>query len=444
MPLVSTSLSVECDPVDQPAATDPVERRTWSALRIRVGGRTVSRIWDRALQQERSLLYVPAFPIAEWIVFNWWTLLNEPCRTEELPRPSARSYHLSWIKRHCLRSAESGLLLPALYLFNDGQNLRAVWQADDRDTLPNMPGEFIDSGADSLGVAATEDVLARFVAEILGRVEAVDDERVAQVHELWRAIRSADAEEANFCIIAGRMGLDPYDRSAMPEELARFIETALSDPELPVARDQTEVAEMGSVEAQWQWVRQTATALRLGPLSAPPIPGRVGGRSPAQQGYELAAEVRARAGLDPSGPLPSVEALAQAVASVPFRIEDRNHIPGHGLRAVVGWTGADSIAVAGPRLPRADNERFLLARGLYHALFGCDRSERLVTDAYTWDQQASRAFAAELLAPQSALAARTRGRADRAAIDKLAEEFKASTMLIEKQLGNAGVMVIDE
>ncbi len=62
---VSKSLLFECDPVDQPAATDPVERETWCALGIRVDRRIVSTIWDKSLQSERTRLYLPAFPIAE-------------------------------------------------------------------------------------------------------------------------------------------------------------------------------------------------------------------------------------------------------------------------------------------------------------------------------------------------------------------------------------------
>jgi Zn-dependent peptidase ImmA (M78 family) len=93
---------------------------------------------------------------------------------------------------------------------------------------------------------------------------------------------------------------------------------------------------------------------------------------------------------------------------------------------------------------RENSLRFLSARGLYHALFACDRSERLVTDAYTWDQQVSRAFAAEFLAPQAALTARTGSRTDHSRVEELAREFGASTMVIEKQLENAGVALIDE
>ncbi len=178
---MSRFLSIDCDPIDQPAASDPVDRRTWCALRMRVGGRTVTRIWDKTLREERALLYLPAFPIAQWLVENWWTLLNEPSPTAELPKPS--SARLAWIKRHCLRSAESGLLLPALYLFNDGRGIGVEWQADDPGAFRNMPGEFGDSGIDHLEKGATENVLAEFVSEILRRIEGLNDERVDKLRE---------------------------------------------------------------------------------------------------------------------------------------------------------------------------------------------------------------------------------------------------------------------
>jgi len=100
--------------------------------------------------------------------------------------------------------------------------------------------------------------------------------------------------------------------------------------------------------------------------------------------------------------------------------------------------------IAGPRPSRTDTQRFLDARGLYHGLFTCDSSQRLVTRAYTWDQEASRAFAAELLAPRAALTARTPERADHAAVEQLAREFAASTKVVENQLENAGVTIVDE
>ncbi len=356
-------------------------------------------MWDKTLGEERSLLYLPAFPIAQWLVENWWTLLNEPSPTAELPKPSA--VHLPWIKRHCLRSAESGLLLPALYLFNDGRGIGVEWQADEPDACANMPGEFADSGVNHLEKAPTEDVLAEFITEILRRVEGLNDERIVQLKENWRAIRSADIDEATFSVVAGRMGVDPYDPSQMHEELAAFIET-LSDPELPLARDLTETAKPTWAAAQWSWVQQTRARWKLGPNTGQAFiaPGSVG-RSPSGRGYRLAALVRQRAGLASSEPVPSVETLAQGVAKVPFRAEEQNHVPGSGVRAAVGWVDGREIVVAGPRPQGEESRRFLAARGLYHALFACDRSERLVTDAFAWDQQVSARLRCRTAGPAS-------------------------------------------
>ena len=100
---------------------------------------------------------------------------------------------------------------------------------------------------------------------------------------------------------------------------------------------------------------------------------------------------------------------------------------------------------AGPQPSRPDNQRFLNARSLYHALVTTRNSRRLVTDAFSWDQKASRAFAAELIAPQQALVARLSGSyADSLKIESLSREFKVSTIVIEKQLENAGVSLLYE
>jgi hypothetical protein len=154
--------------------------------------------------------------------------------------------------------------------------------------------------------------------------------------------------------------------------------------------------------------------------------------------------VRALAKLSPKSPLDSVEAVGRYVTGRTFRFEGHNHAPGQGLRAIVGRS-AEEIVSAGPAPPREDSQRFLIARSLYHALVTTGSSQRLVTDAFSWDQKASRAFAAELLAPRSALAERiSPSGADSAAIESLSREFKASTIVIEHQLENAGISLASE
>jgi hypothetical protein len=439
---VSISLLLECDPIDQPAAVDPIERLTWCALRIRVGQRFASRIWDKTLQSERTNLYLPAFPIAEWIVQNWWSLLNELCSSDAVPKSAVGLTQTKWLKRHCLRAADSSLMLPALYLFHDGQNLRAEWQSDAQGSMPNMPGEFIADGAEQVDSNATQESLAQFISMVLGRVAEVNDARVQQITEQWRAIQGADGEERDFCTLAGRMGIDPYDRDDLTEEVSTFLEATITNAEDPLVRDLTELARPDSVVKQWSWLSQVGTELNLGPNPVElsfDLPLR--GLSPPQFGYGLARLARAAAGVSPISPLESVESVVQAVAGRRLRFEERNHVPGHGILAIVGQSENDQdIVAAGPRPSREDNHRFLNARSLYHALVTTQASPRLVTGAFSWDQKASRAFAAELLAPQQALAGRVSASgADSSTVESLSSEFNASPLVIEKQLENAGI-----
>jgi hypothetical protein len=441
---VSRSLLFECDPIDQRGAADPVERLTWCSLRIRVGERYVSRIWDKANQNERTSLYLPVFPIAVWIVQNWWSLLNELCGWETVPRAAVDAAQSMWLKRHCLRSADSSVMLPALYIFHDGYALRAEWFSDPQDSMPNMLGEFVDSGAGWLDSGVTQDSLAQFIDQVLDRVTALDDVRVQDIREHWRAIQAADAEEQAFCTLAGRMGIDPYDSNEMTDELAQFLEQTVTSSEDLLVRDLTEVARPQSIVQQWSWLSSVGTDLQLDsnpvelPFNLPPRESLA-----PQFGYKLARLVRTAAGVSLESPLNSVESTARDVFGREMRIEDRNHVPGHGILAIIGRSKRNGdIVAAGPQPPREDSQRFLNSRSIYHALVTTGESRRLVTDSFSWDQKASRAFAAELIAPQRALVARLTGfRADSAKIESLSREFNASTIVIEKQLENAGVSV---
>jgi hypothetical protein len=443
---VSRFLLFDCDPIDQPAATDPVERLTWCALRIRVGQRVVSRIWDNSLQCERTNLYVPAFPVAEWVVQNWWSLLNELCPLDSAPKSDFRATEMKWIKRHCLRSADSALMLPALYLFHDGRGLRAEWDADPSGSMPNMPGEFVAPGAEQLDSNATQAALEQFVNNTLDRVAGVNDERVRELTDRWRAIRGADVDEQQFCTLAGRMGIDPYDPNEMTDELAEFFEKAVTDPQDPLVRDLTEVARPDSIEQQWSWLTKVSEELRLGPNRVElPFPITTPGPLPHQFGYDLARKVREKANIQAAAPLVDIDQVARASMNRGLRLEDRNHVPGDGVRAIVGRSPSGEVVTAGPQPPRQDSQRFLIARSLYHALVTSQESRRLVTNAYSWDQKASRAFAAELLAPQEAIENRIgTSEADRETVERLSHQFNVSAKVIEKQLQNAGIPLSDE
>ncbi|MGC8641468.1 MAG: ImmA/IrrE family metallo-endopeptidase [Isosphaeraceae bacterium] len=360
---------------------------------------------------------------------------------DTLPVAAANPKQFKWLSRHCLRSADSALLLPALYLFHDGQSLRAEWRTDTPGSMPNMPGEFVSEGADGLDSPATQESFAQFIGAVLDRVTDLEDDRVSELRAQWRAIQGADSEEQHFCTLAGRMGLDPYDRSEMTDELSRFLEETIDFPESALVSDLTELARPDSVQTQWEWVTRMSRELHLGPTSSVySFDLSKLELSPHQFGYRLARRVREAAKLDAAVPIASAEDVARSIMGAEFQIQDRNHVPGDGIRAIVGQAPGGAVVSAGPRPSIETSQRFLTARSVYHALVTIHESQRLVTDAYSWDQKASRAFAAELLAPQKALASRVKSLpADRYTIEELSREFKVSTMVIEKQLENAGV-----
>jgi hypothetical protein len=242
----------------------------------------------------------------------------------------------------------------------------------------------------------------------LERVRLVEDIRVEELTEHWRAIQGADTDERGFCTIAGRMGIDPYHSSEMTDALARFLEQSTFDADDPLVRDLTEVAQPDSITEQWSWLSSVSRDLELrpGPVDLSfVVPPR--GSAPPQFGYRLARLVRDAAQVLPGSPLDSIETVASDVIGRRLRIEPRNRLPGRGIRAIVGKSAKDGdIVAAGPQLLRTDSQRFLIARSLYHAIVTAQNSLRLVTNAFSWDQQASRAFAAELLAPQRTLVER--------------------------------------
>ena len=434
---MSKSLSLEYEPIDQPAAKDPVERITWCALKIRIGDRFVTQVFDKTTRLPRTALYVPAFPIAEWIATNWWFLWSEGQRTSD---------PWEWRRRHCLRAADSALLIPSLTLFNDGKSQRAKWDSDPDGSLPHMPAEFVSSGDEVLDIAQSRRALIEFVDDTLGRVRNLDDPRVSDLRSLWKAIRSADKEEEDFCTLSGRLGVDPYDRDEMTDDLASFLETEFKDFDSPLVTDLVDVAQPDTLRDQWQWILRTNKELSIGPYRSDPsfsFPSR--SVSPPQFGYELARQSRSIADRSDEQKIDTVEKLADPILKKTFRVEDRNHLPGNGIQSLIGQTAPSELISVGPRANHEHSRRFLTSRSLYHAITNTRSSQRLVTEANSWDQQASRAFAAELLIPQQAIRNRIyRSVADQPIIDELSNDYCVSTHVIELQLKNMKISIAND
>ena len=85
----------------------------------------------------------------------------------------------------------------------------------------------------------------------------------------------------------------------------------------------------------------------------------------------------------------------------------------------------------------AASNRFRLARAAFLRHFGSDQAGcRIVTSAYTAEQRASRAFAAELLAPAADIAKHIGEQVSPNEIDQLAQHYKVSPFVVSHQIQN--------
>src|SRR5947207_420221 len=111
-------------------------RATWARLAIRVDGRYPSRVLDQEVKTVRDSVYLPLYPLAEWIVSNWWRLLFEIESSERAKDPL-------YGRRHNLRWAREGYSAPPLSFNAVGELLQLRWEPE---VLSHHRVEFLESG----------------------------------------------------------------------------------------------------------------------------------------------------------------------------------------------------------------------------------------------------------------------------------------------------------
>jgi Zn-dependent peptidase ImmA (M78 family) len=435
---VSKSLTIECERVAEASAVNPLDQRTWAATRIFAGGKCVTALLDRATGKETSTIYIPLFSLAQWVVMNWWMLLNETCRWERPPVPGKpwSSEEEAWVQRHSIRAADSGVLLPRLILYADGRHICADWLRDEDDAYPNMPGQFLYSSRELLDRGGVESAFSELITKVLTwSGQSNEDLRVDALRSNWEAISNADAAETDFCNAAGRLGVDPY--ATREAGLLEFLERAGEDrSQQSLFNDVLDAGSPDSAAELWQW----ASEIQLNRAPSIIVPAPPLSLLAAKAGYQVARQWRNAMGLAPDTPIADLSQPSKKMGIPNLKFEERNHIPSRRVRAAVGWRGDREIVLTGPNPERQESFRFLAARGLFHAAYACSDGARLVTDVRNWDQQCSRAFAAELLIPQEVVLDELSSESDSDAFErraeKLASTFNVSTRAVYWQFQN--------
>jgi hypothetical protein len=378
------------------AARGPELRATWARLHIAVDGQVVTRVAEQPGQSIRDAIYVPLYPLAEWIVANWWALQFE------FASP-VRAAANGFVHRHNLSTASEGFALPRMEIRPEGTRVLVVWSAVE---LPRARVTFLAQGAAYVERDELDATLRTFVRAV---VKPLDDQGVGEtpLAEEWAAVCAADAEERQFCRAAALLGWDPYslgEREAHALiEAAERLPTDVLDEFLGIA-DQTKLKQQSELIGEIIEKAQRAK-VRLKPLEKlrerPLAIARQ--HAPWEQGYELARAFRehfnARANIQ------TVEQLGQAMGidSAAWRRTVRPSVDGldflSGLVAV-NQHGTPSFFTRGADKPA---RTFALCRTLGEFLAAPDQQAALATAAYSERQKRNRAFAAELVAPADQL-----------------------------------------
>ena len=435
--------------VDVPASLDVVERASWARMDWRVGRASATRI--RREESERQTIAIPAASIAAWMLENWWSLLYElaPAGAEGISAPwqSLDAASEGWRVRHSMRTADSGLFLPDLRICSNGPAV--TWSL-----RPDMAqGARSVCFLDEAEVVTDRSVAIRVMGDFVGwNLEALRDchaDAADWLRARWDAVLTAtNLDAGEFCRAAGRMGLDPHDTSDWPAHLLDWM-TAAPPGTLDSAFSVDLLNFAGSVDdlpgvhaALSQLVEKYQLGGSVVPLQwgEPPATGAGQAAPPFTIGYERAERLRRQAKFADEQPVEDLARVVHDGVGLAFKSADASLVG--PFAAVTGWAnGSPWVISRRTGAARRRTKRFSLARGLFLALWSSDRGPRVASDAKDRDQQAARAFAAELLAPRRIVEQRVDAfRRDRPldeAFADVADEFDVDEPVVVHQYRNA-------
>lgn len=425
-----SKLILDFEWIDPADAKGPELRATWARLQIALDGNPITRLIDDASRSVRSSVFLPLYPLAEWLAIHWWLLFSEI----ETPGRSASD---QYEKRHDLRYGAEGFALPSLTIQPLGHQIRLVWRPV-RLGAQNL--EFTASGSAYVRAAELRQTLSDFINAVLKRLDEQGVQNTLLEKE-WNSIQIVDSQEQEFCSAVASLGLDPYALSEQEQQEIIEVSESLPPslwPDFFAAADFATLPEqarqvLGAL-AQSRKNRanlQSLKSLRQD-MKIPPT------GSPWEQGYAFANDLRKRLNLN-GAKLNSLSGLGKAldipVQELKSGIVYIASFP-ESFNALISTNPRESPVFAVPKR-REDATRFAFCRALFEYLATPESEPLLVTRARSERQKRNRAFAAEFLAPAELLReSLTRHTVGDEEIDDLAATFGVSSSVIRHQIEN--------
>ncbi len=414
---------------------DPAEakgdelRATWASLSIRIDGNPVTELQDKQTKAVRTRVFLPLFPLAEWLADNWWFLRSEVGR-------SGASMSRDFDRRHNLRWAREGFVLPSLRFLSLGDNVEAHWEPLD---FVDAGIRFLASGKATLPASALFQTLGEFVSAVLTRLNDMGLPHTT-LHEQWRAIVEVESEEQEFCEAAARLGRDPYAVDDQLEttiiDVSRRIRSELLDDFLSLTNVEDLDADASAMAEASESIASDdddIDALEAVRRHAPPFER---GERSWETGYRFAAALRARL----NGGHWRSRSLEELAGHL--RIDQLDHCLLRQARcgfldALIGSNQRSHPKFLIEKTRREEPRQFAFCRALFEHLTLPRDCFAVVSRLRTDRQQMNRAFAAEFLAPHAMLERDLSGAmVGEEEIDDLARDYGVSTCVVRHQIKN--------
>jgi len=432
----------EVEWLDAPGVRDCVLAATWARLRIVANGADLTELIHLGSETRRAAVYGPVFPLAEWFIENWWSLLYEASTSSLTPGRGAPSWKRDWVQRHNLLAAREGTALPDATFVRDGDEIIVRWDPDPKGLEPSRV-RFVGNGQVRVDAKEFEHEAKAFVEAVLQRSTALLDENddVQRANVAWAAIQTADAGEQALCRSLAMLGVDPYDADHVTDDLVHLVTHLTTSLPATMRDDLLDGSRASTLQPAANWLTNARTRFANGSAQHEYATlKRDAAASAHQTGYQLARQTRAQLlGLDPKEAIPDLDALL--VDRLGWDVDPlRQGDSFKGLDGLVGLSkDSEKPVVIDPGSRTGWAKRFLLARSAFFTVSGTLDQGRLLTRAVTRPQRAAKAFAAELLAPSSAIADRVGGLVSQDEVDELSAEFGVNPLLVHHQIENHGL-----
>ena len=431
-----TDLRFDFDWLNAEGVNGPELAATWASLRIRAGDSVITKVFDQRARTSRENVYVPLYPLAEWLVSNWWFL------TREFHSP-AKENDATFFSRHALIANVEGYAFPDLEVVSSGLRTLLTWR-----TTPNPWArvEFLEKDSIWLSNSEFQDACAGFIDQVIRRLVSFGIEDTF-LQEEWGIIQCADEEETKFCETAAGLGWDPYALNDEERDRVIWISDRLGNliyEAVPALNANALDSELTAIDQAFEQAKNNTLHLQKLEALCGESRGYAGrGIPPWQEGYELAQQLREDLGLD-SQPLPSMTEVVDVLGGDTSSIEKVTQ-PMEAFKkapmidGVIIMNQDDAPAFAFRPLPHEESNRFHFCRAMCE-LVTASGSRSLITKARSERQQRNRAFAAEFLAPSSGLREIVSTKVvDSDHIDEIATFFAVSPFVIERQVKNHGI-----